>query len=272
MLSLFNNGEIPLKRINGMELYRFGDKIGTLWKINKTDRYKDVYMACIDARIALESLIERSDYLHIIDRSKEPARLLIRALGSITGAQDKEKQIDTAIYHNLRRRLQDFEPQYEGDIEKGLMFIGTPKGTHDIRMLIDQGDREFPEELKSLCPEAIPDLREGTKCLVYEAYTASAFHFHRANETVVLKYMKHVGAVVGKKEDKNLSVYIRSLERTKKVPKKLAIALWNSRDNRNDIMHPEIYVYDFEGANALFLNVKVTITGMVREMTAGRPV
>ena len=267
MLSLFNNGELPLKRINGMELYRFGDKIGTLWKINKTDRYKDVHMACMDARIALENLIERSDYLHIVDRCKEPAKLLIKALSSITGARDKDKQIDIAIYHNLRRRLQDFEPQYEGDIEKGLMFIGTPKGTHDIRMLIEQGECEFPEKLKSLCPEAIPDLREGTKCLVYEAYTASAFHFHRANETVVLKYMKHVGAVLGKNDDKNLSNYIRALKHTKKVPDKLAIALYNSRDDRNDIMHPEIYVYDFEKANTLFLNVKVTITGMVREMT-----
>lgn len=266
MLSLFNNGEIPLKRINGMELYRLGSKIDPLFRIKTDDAYGDISSICRDARIELKNLIERSNYSHVLEDSKEPALMLIRALNSITGAQDKDKKIDTAIYHNLQRRLKDFEDKYALDVKKGLMFIGTPKGTHDIRILIDQGEREFPEKLKSVCPESIPDLREGTKCLVYEAYTASAFHFHRANETVVLRYMDHVGAVWNE-DEKKLTAYIRALEKTRKVPEKLMTALWQSRDDRNDIMHPEIYVYDFEKSNALFLIVKVTITGMVREMT-----
>lgn len=255
-----------MKRINGMELYRFGDKIGALWRIEKTARYKDVHLACVDASGALTSLIERrSDYSHIFNGCKESAKLLNKALGSIIRAKDKDRVIDPAIYHNLRRRLEKFDVRYEGDIERGLIFVGTPKGSHDLRLLLERGEVNFPEELKSVCPEAIPDIREGTKCLVYEVYTASAFHFHRANETVVMKYMGFVGARCN--EEKNLASYIRALKNTRKVPHEIIRVLHDARDQRNPIMHPAMSVYDFKSADSMFTTVRGAITRMVREMT-----
>ena len=270
MLSLFNNGEIPLKRINGMELYRLGSKIDPLFRIKTDDAYGDISSICRDARIELKNLIERSNYSHVLEDSKEPALMLIRALNSITGAQDKDKQIDIAIYHNLQRRLNEFEDKYALDVKKGLMFIAAPKGTHDLRLLLEHGERDFDIALPSVCPEAIPDIQAATRCLVYDEFTASVFHFHRAHEIVIEKYMKHRSLTIPDKP--NLSKYISAIKTEKNLPDRLLRLLEGAKECRNPIMHPRIYVESLEDANSLYFIVLKSVGIMAREMVVGKAV
>ena len=74
MLSLYHNGDLPLKRVNGMDLYRFGNRIDPLWRINKENSYKDIRRKCEEARLELQHLLDGSDYSHVLDLSKKPDR------------------------------------------------------------------------------------------------------------------------------------------------------------------------------------------------------
>ena len=144
------------------------------------------------------------------------------------------------------------------------MFIATPIGTHDIRKLLDNGELMFNAELQTVCPEAIPDVRSGTRCLVYEEYTACVFHFHRAHEMVIERYMKHRKLTIP--DNPNLRKYISALKTEKNLPDGLIRSLEDAKKCRNPIMHPRIYVDNLEDANSLFFIVLITIGMMVREM------
>ena len=146
--------------------------------------------------------------------------------------------------------------------------MATPNVLYDIKTLLDAGEKLFPEELGTKCPEAIPDVKEGAKCLVYEVYTASAFHFHRANEHVVVSYMKFQGLTIP--GDPNFGRYIRALKSTGNTPSDLTKALDIAKSYRNPIMHGESYVYTPDEAVNLFTVVRKTIGLIVREMAKSR--
>lgn len=265
MLSLFHSGELPLKRINGMELYRFGNRIDPLWRITKENTYKDIRRICEEARLELNHLLDGSDYSHVLDLSKKPVERLIRNLsGFLKFRQDKNEAIGEFEYKRLQENLREFEDKYSIDVKKGLMFVCTPKGTHDIRLLLENGEVDFPEELKSVCPEAIPDIRAATRCLVYEEFTACVFHFHRANESVIKRYMKFKNLVVP--DNGYLRRYISAIKTVTNLPDGLIHALETAKKQRNPIMHPNVHVKDFEEANAMYLIVYTTIRLIVSDM------
>ena len=258
-----------MKRVNGMDLYRFGNRIDPLWRVKKEDTYKDIRMICEEARKELNHLLAGSDYSHVLDLSKKPIERLIRNLsGFLKFRQDWNEAIGESGYRRLQEGLRDFEDKYSIDIKKGLMFLATPKGTHDIRLLLEQGELDFAEELPSVCPEAVLEIRAATRCLVYEEFTASVFHFHRAHEMVIEKYIEHLGLKIPDKP--NLRKYISAIKTERNLPDGLIALLEDAKNCRNPIMHPRIYVEKLEDASRLYFVVIKTVGIMAREMAAGK--
>lgn len=257
-----------MKRVNGMDLYRFGGRIDPLWRIKKEDTYKDIHRICEEARLELNHLLDGSDYSHIIDLSKKPIENLI---GKLSGFQNispdrKNEKIGEFGYNTLQQNLRDFEDKYSIDVKRSLIFVCTPKGTHDIKLLLEKGELDFSDDLTSHCPEAIPDIRAATRCLVYEEFTGCVFHFHRANESVITRYMKFKNLDV---PDKGyLSKYINRIKTVKDLPDGLIQILETAKKQRNPIMHPTVHVKDFEEANAMYLIVHTTIRLIMDDMTS----
>lgn len=268
MLSLFNNGEIPLKRISGMELYRLGNRIDPLWRVKKEHTYSSIRRICEEARMELQHLLDGSEYSHVLELSKQPIERLISNLsGFLKFKDDWNESIGEFRCKRLQENLRDFEDKYSIDIKKGLMFIATPKGTHDLRLLLEHGERDFDKELPSVCPDAIPDIQAGTRCLVYDEFTAAVFHFHRAHEIVIEKYMEHRKLKIP--DNPNLRKYISAIKTERNLPDGLIRLLEDAKKCRNPIMHPRIYVENLEDANSLYFIILKTVGIMARQMTQG---
>lgn len=148
-------------------------------------------------------------------------------------------------------------------------FSLQKKGAYDIRTLIENGELLFPTDFKELFPDALKDVQDGARCLVYEMYTASGFHFHRANESVLLKYLESVG--VEKPENRNMGAYIKALEPSdgaKKAPDEIIICLKNLKDlHRNPLIHPGHSIANVDEALALINAIHTAITAMMNEIT-----
>lgn len=269
MLSLFNNGGKPVKRVSGMDLYRFGNRIDPLWRIKKEDTYRDIGRICEEARLELQHLLDSTNYSHVLDLSKKPIERLAKNLARLLKFRhEKNEAIGGYEHDRLQDNLRDFEDKYSIDIKKGLMFVATPKGTHDLKLLLEHGERNFDKALPSVCPEAIPEIQAATRCLVYAEFTASVFHFHRAHEIVVKKYMDHLGLEIPK--NGTLTKYVSAIKTKKNLPDGLTRLLDLSKGCRNPIMHPEIYVEKLEDANSLYIIVLKSVGIMAREMAAGK--
>lgn len=165
--------------------------------------------------------------------------------------------------------LQEFEIVFKAEFRYGNLFLATKKGAYDIRTLIENGELLFPADFKELFPDVLKDVQEGARCLVYEMYTASGFHLHRANESVLLKYLESVG--VEKPENRNMGAYIKALEPSggaKKAPDEIIICLKNLKDlHRNPLMHPGHSIDNVDDALALINAIHTAITAMMKEIT-----
>ena len=270
MLALFEKGTLPLKRINPMHLYRLGNRIDPIWRIKQDSRYRDITRICQEAVLELDNLLDGADYSHVLNYSKKPVAQLARTLTRIVGPQDNRNDaIGEFIYSRLQNELREFEDKFVMDIDEGLTFLATPKGLYDIKGMLDQGEKLFHERLGEICPDAIPDIREGAKCLVYETFAASAFHFQRAHEIVIRRYLVHTGGVRG---GKTLGQHIDNLETTGKVPNYVIQSLREVKKQRNPLSHGRSYVRNFRKALRLYHAVQDAIENMVDEMAAGKPV
>ena len=165
--------------------------------------------------------------------------------------------------------VREFESVFRAEFRHGNLFLATPKGAYDLRMLITNGESLLPSDFLSLCPEdAHKDVQEGARCLAFELYTASGFHFHRANESVLLQYLEARDAEIPKyKKNRNMGAYIKLLEKCNHPPKEIIACLTNLKDmHRNPLMHPEQSIDSFDEANALLGAIHTAVSAMLKEI------
>ena len=180
--------------IDGAYLYSLGQAIQPLRTITTAnDTYMSVWQKCLYASNHLNDFVS-SIYKDAFRIMMGPAQSLINALGSIHQEAIKQEkayqQLDSGLHYNLMAALNEFESVFRAEFRHGNLFLATKKGAYDIRTLIENGEVCYSHQiLKELFREALKDVQDGARCLVYEMYTASGFHFHRANESVLLKYL-----------------------------------------------------------------------------------
>lgn len=256
--------------VDGAYLYRLGKAIQPLKNIDGRTSRLDAWLCSISARTTLVELLDRSVYAHAIRFATEPAKELIECLQAFTAKYPENEvgsqPIGILDAGGLSAALSKFENVFEAEFRNGNMFLATAKAAYDLRSLIFAGESLFPQpSFSQFFPEAVRDVQEGAKCLAFELYTASGFHFHRANESVVLNYL----AVISKGEarpKRNLARYIQDLEKYG-ADKTICSCLRDLKDmHRNPLMHPEQSIENMDDAIALLNAIHTSITGMTREI------
>ena len=202
--------------VDGAYLYSLGQAIQPLHGITQDETVFDVWYRCHQARDSLEIFISNSVYTNAIRIMVEPANALIETLREIDNQVSDQNnwgtKIGYSLAYQLSKNLQEFESVFKAEFRHGNLFLATPKGAYDLRALITNGEALFPLSFNDLFPDAVKDVREGARCLAFELYTASGFHFHRANESVVLKYL----AILSNGEaapERNMGKYIEALRK-----------------------------------------------------------
>ena len=259
--------------VDGSYLYNLGKAMQPLHDISENETYSAIWFKCNFAKSNLEAFISNSVYTGAFRIMVEPAQSLINTLDNIyqeaTKPEKVNEKLDPMLHYYLTTEFQEFESVFKAEFRHGNLFLAIQKGAYDLRTLIANGELLFPSNFNDLFPEALKDVQEGARCLAYEMYTASGFHFHRVNESVLLKYLDSVG--VNRPENRNMGAYIEALKALKdknKFPDEVSICLKNLKDlHRNPLMHPGQSIENVDDALALLNAIHTAITAMMKIIT-----
>ena len=256
--------------VDGSYLYVLGQEIKPLHEITKDSQYAEVWLKCYAASQGLETFISDSVFKNAIQVMVEPANALIFTLNTIRNKVLKTSgetgKLDDLNILELKTTLQAFESVFKAELKIGNLFLATPKGAYDLRALIANGESLFPENAQAIFSKiALQDVRQGARCLAFELYTASGFHFHRANEAVVLRYLKALGVTVPKTR-RNLGVFVKELEKAG-APDKIISCLRDLKDmHRNPLIHPDQSINNFGDALLLVSAIQGAVSAMAKEI------
>ena len=271
---LLDKKDAPVIPVDGSYLYSSGQSIQPLHRITKNYTFKEAWFSCFFARDSLENFLSKSVYTNAIRIMVEPANVLVETIKKIEQEGSDAKKYETKVgeffVYELTKHLQEFESVFKAEFRQGNLFLATPKGAYDLRALITYGESLFPSNFKELFPKALKDVQDGARCLAFELYTASGFHFHRANESVVLKYLEVL--TDGKtKPERNMGKYIEALEKAK-APKQITSCLRDLKNlHRNPLMHPEQSINELDDAISLLNAIQAAIRTMMKEVVKLSP-
>ena len=147
------------------------------------------------------------------------------------------------------------------------MYLVTPKGAFDLPSLIENGQACFPEELQVKVPESISDIQQGTRCIAFELPTAAAFHLHRANEAVLLRYYDQVSGGQKRPKNRNMGAILKKLEDSNWGAPLVLSSLKALKDfHRNPVIHADQSIEKTDDAIALMNNIHTAIVQMLKEI------
>ena len=121
---------------------------------------------------------EARQFLHLIDE----------AISHCSESNSEDELPTTDVIFQLQERHRDFETALRLEFSSTNLYLVQHKSAFDTVAFIEFGEAAFPANLRAKASEAINDLRQAMRCIVFELPTASAFHLHRANEVVMGKY------------------------------------------------------------------------------------
>lgn len=207
------------------------------------------------ALIALGGLTNSSSFSSNLRTSRALGERLRVALVGIDELKDGE-EVPSFRTMLIAHYWKEYRTVLAAELDSMNIYIITNKGGFDTNALIEQGQLLFPPDLESKVPEALEDIRQGCRCLANETATAAAFHFFRALECVIIRYVRVFSNAEIEKKSRSLGVYIRYLEQSKKCEERVIAVLRQLKDlHRNPLMHPESHL-DTEAA--------ISIVGIVR--------
>lgn len=256
------------------KLYELGAAIQTIKSISSPlGTTLDQLSKLVISKETLNSFLHDDSFRDSLEVAVKPAQKLITEIDGVldrltrhipTGDNAPKKIFLEPVEFDLSTPLAEFEHVFKEEINIWNTFIVTPVGDYDPKLLVNDGAKFFEKAgLENLCPEAAEDLRAGARCLAFDLYTASGFHFHRANESVVLKYMEHLEA---EPKNRNLAEYIKAL-REKGASEEILACLSSLKDlYRNPLMHPEESIDNQLDAVALKGHIQTSIISILKMM------
>lgn len=270
--SICARGEDDVIRLNGFYLYEVGSQVHPIAEIKEGDGHEKAYFSLLVAEGALSPFLLRSIYRP--KTSYGPANTLLDLIRASKAKfeEDMNRIIDHYEAWSIRTALLKFEAVVGAELGISPIYLVNQKGAYDTDMLVSEGQMLFPAELNNKVPEAIPDIKQATKCLAFELPTACGFHLHRANETVLHKYYDAVTQGAQRPQSRNMGDYLNELNKLSVGDKITKSALKDLKDmHRNPLIHPEHTLENIDQAVALLGSIQAIITRMLDEIPINPP-
>jgi hypothetical protein len=256
----------PVIRVDGSYLYRVGHQIHALAEFNTGTGVTpastgfSTRIALYVAESALEPLLSQSVF-RLRTCATAGAQLLntIRELSTKIdrmSPEEKAKPLDFMDVYNITAGLTQFEAVLAAELAMSPLYVVTQTAGFDTAYLIDSGSALFPVDLGVKVPSALRDVENGTRCIAFELWTASGFHFHRANESVLRAYWDAVSGGKDRPENPNMGVLLAAMIKTGIGDPKVITSLRDLKDyHRNPLLHPEHSLESLDEAVALMNQV-----------------
>jgi len=265
-----------MQKIDPAFLFELGDTIRKVNTLNQDTQAGIAYFILEAAADAIEQTVAQSVYWHLLrGPCRTAAQVLVAQMRNMSAAILSSDDIaSTKLQHIDVLRLQNlyskFETLFVGDLQAGSVFLVSPKGGYDTEALTEAGLAVFGADLTTKVPEALPDIRQATRCIAFELPTAAGFHLHRAHESVLRVYWDCVTGGADRPQEQNMGVYLRELDKLKKGKPEVRSHLRSIKDfHRNPLMHPEQSLDSVDQALDLLSAIRSSIGYMLREIPGG---
>ncbi|MBB4366750.1 hypothetical protein GGD65_007824 [Bradyrhizobium sp. CIR18] len=261
-----------MQRVDAFYLYSVGGQLRPLSQIRSggpdaTSTYGEAFFPLLIAEGALEPLLYRSIFR--IRTSLAAGQQLLHAIRTIkdkskAGENDGEA-LDWLDSYHLSTSLSTFESVLQAELALMPLYVVMPKAGYDVTTLIEAGSHCFPAEVMFKVPEAINDLREGTRCLAFKLNTAAGFHLHRANEAVLRKYWDVVSDGAPRPVRGNMGDYLNQMKQNNFGNENVRAALEHLvKFHRNPLMHPDQSLQNSDDAIALMNGIHTAMVQMLK--------
>jgi hypothetical protein len=260
-------GDNLVLRIDGYYLYSVGSSIHPLAEINKNTKFGDILFPLLIADGTLEPFLQRSVFK--IKTSLATGINLLTTIRTLKeSAEDSNKSNEEIGVYNaylLSKELSAFETLLAAELGLTDIYLVSKKRGYDTSDLINNGTVLFPDDLLLKVPDSKLDIEQGARCLAFELPTASGFHFHRANESVLHRYYDAVTGGKPRPAGRSIGDYLAEL---KKYGVGEAIVLSSLKDlkdlHRNPLIHPEHTLENIDQAIALLGIIQSVIVHMLK--------
>lgn len=259
------NGD--MQRIDAGYLYELGAAVRALrpYRLSEVTPV-EIWGALEHARTSVSEFLHNSVYSTSMRAVYIPSRKFLEAMDALRTkiVEDRPDKITQMDMYDLFAAFDRFEPVLSSELSSIATFLVQPKGAYDIAVLVDAGERMFPQSIHLKSPDAVADLQEGAKSLAFELWTASAFHFHRANEAVLRRYYDLVMEGQERPKNSTMGTLLAAMKKADKGDKDIIAALDNIKTfHRNPISHPDHKIDNADEAMSLVAAIRAAIGYML---------
>jgi hypothetical protein len=262
-----------MQRVNMYDFYQLGAAIQPLESIAAESKLDDTWWHLLEARRLLSVLVN-SRILRVAyarPAALELTSVLTEVLKPIFDHKEGEspdwtKEIGHSDAYRIKNTREVFQHNLAAELQQHDTYAVSQKGIYSTGELIERTENLFSEEVKALMPsEAIADIKAAGQCIAFDVPTAAGFHILRCIETMIVRYMKVVGAKLEKDSQRNWGAYISKLKAAG-ADEKVVATLDQIRDlHRNPTLHPEVFLTQDE-ALALLGVAQSVILGIVADI------
>ncbi|WP_230781585.1 hypothetical protein [Sphingomonas sp. Leaf37] len=260
-------------KVDGTYLYKLGGQLNAISSLAAADTPRiQLMFDLVTARGTLSDFVYRSIFSSALRSLIQPATNMIATLLRIApdfGEHvDYNEVIPSWQISGLKTEFSQFEAILKAILQTADLYYVSQKGGFDTAILTESGETLFPSALKEKVPEAVPDIRSAARCLAFELPTAAAFHFHRANESVLRRYFDQVAGADSRPASRNMGDYINIMKTKGVGDQRILEVLKGLKDlHRNPLMHPDDSIDTIDEALSLYAAVRAAIGYMVDRIT-----
>lgn len=264
---------LRMQKIDAAFLFELGDKMRRIRNIGQDTPFAAIYMYLETGIGAVDQIVNASIYTRQLRTPCKTAAIVLinrmqDMISEIVDTEDWEgakfKAWEISQLHSLYTK---FETLLLAEMQSAALYLVSPKGAFDTDTLIEQGEAVFTNDLWLKVPDAIPDLRQATRCISFELPTAAGFHLHRGHESVLRVYWDCVTGGAERPKENNMGVYPRELDKLDKGKASVRSHLRSIKDfHRNPLMHPEQSLETTDEAIDLLSAIRCSIGYMCQEI------
>jgi hypothetical protein len=255
-----------MQRVDAGYLYDLGDAVRCLRSFRMRDvAAYEIWQPLVDCRQKLADFLNNSVYSASVRGVVHAhANAFLAAIDALVDhiLTDRPETVSPSRQLAMQQAYERFEPVFNAELSNQVLYLVKPKGVYDVIALVEQGSQLFPPSIHLKAPEAARDIEEGAKAMAFELWSASAFHFHRANEAVLRRYFDlHVDK---RPSPCTMGTMLRNMEQRSAGDEQVIVALKNiAKFHRNPNSHPGDFVDDSEQAFSLVAAIRASMGYML---------
>ncbi len=265
-----------MQRIDAGYLYDLGSAIQCL----RTFRFKtvpayEIWQPLQNCREKVAQFMLGSVYSPSLRAAVHtPAEAFIGAIDDLMKRIINEPldKVSSADQASLQQAWERYEPVLSSELSSQVTYLVTPKGVYDIIALVDRGGELFPPALYRKAPETLRDVEEGGKALAFELWSSAAFHFHRANESVLRRYYDQCYGPGKRPKICTMGTMLSQMEKDSMGDVQIVTALKSIKDfHRNPNSHPGAFIDSADEAFSLVGALRAVMEYMLAKLPEPMP-